>query len=96
MKHYFFLESAVNEVLHNAKDQLWTACELGDNELLNSTIDILLTEVKKFESLEEESEVDTRAFLSMENVVKLLNDGNEDGNTMLHLAAIGGHLKLIW
>nr|XP_050852138.1 ankyrin repeat and zinc finger domain-containing protein 1-like isoform X1 [Vespula vulgaris] len=90
-------ESAVNEVLHNAKDQLWTACELGDNELLTSTIDILLTEVKKFESiLEEESKVDTQAFLSMESVIKLLNDGNEDGNTMLHLAAVGGHLKLIW
>ncbi|XP_035725892.1 ankyrin repeat and zinc finger domain-containing protein 1-like isoform X2 [Vespa mandarinia] len=89
-------ESAVNEVLHNAKDQLWTACELGDNELLTSTIDILLSEVKKFESLEEESEVDTQTFLSMENVIKLLNDGNEDGNTMLHLAAVGGHLKLIW
>ncbi|KAL2735278.1 ankyrin repeat and zinc finger domain-containing protein 1-like isoform X1 [Vespula squamosa] len=90
-------KSAVNEVLHNAKDQLWTACELGDNELLTSTIDILLTEVKKFEStLEEESKVDTQAVLSMESVIKLLNDGNEDGNTMLHLAAVGGHLKLIW
>lgn len=70
---------------------------MGDNELLTSTIDILLTEVKKFESiLEEESKVDTQAFLSMESVIKLLNDGNEDGNTMLHLAAVGGHLKLIW
>lgn len=90
-------EPIVNEVLHNAKYQLWNACKLGDNELLTSTIDILLTEIKKFEStLGEESNVDTRTSFNMESVIKLLNDGNEDGNTMLHLAAIGGHLKLIW
>ncbi|KAI4504016.1 hypothetical protein M0802_000487 [Mischocyttarus mexicanus] len=90
-------KSIVNEVLHNAKYQLWNACKLGDNELLASTIDILLTEVKKFEStLEEESNVDTQTSFNMESVIKLLNDGNEDGNTMLHLAAIGGHLKLVW
>ncbi|KAK2586340.1 hypothetical protein KPH14_010632 [Odynerus spinipes] len=94
-------DPTVNEVLYNAKDQLWTACKLGDNELLSSTIDILLAEVKKSEAmLEEQSKLEndmqTQAFLSMENVMKLLNDGNEDGNTVLHVAAVGGHLKLIW
>lgn len=94
-------DSPVNEILYNAKNQLWTACKSGDNELLSSTIDTLLAEVKKSESiLEEENKVDNgthvQACLNMENVIKLLNDANEDGNTMLHIAAIGGHLKLIW
>lgn len=88
-----------NELLSSAKIKLWTACKLGDNELLSSVIDNLLTEVKKYEEFVEQSKQEAEtscSLINMEDVAKLVNDSNEDGNTMLHLAALGGHLKLVW
>ncbi|KAG7204038.1 hypothetical protein KM043_001897 [Ampulex compressa] len=93
-------ESTTNEVLSNAKVKLWTACKLGDNELMSNVIDGLLAEVSRSAELEEQCKdediVENIALVNMEDVAKLVNDSNEDGNTMLHLAALGGHLKLIW
>ncbi|XP_014477833.1 PREDICTED: ankyrin repeat and zinc finger domain-containing protein 1-like [Dinoponera quadriceps] len=92
----------INEVLSDAKIKLWTACKLGDNDLLSSAIDDLLAEVKKCEELVEQIKDDdvnvecNNPLVSMHDVAKLVNEINEDGNTMLHLAALGGHLKLIW
>ncbi|XP_032667918.1 ankyrin repeat and zinc finger domain-containing protein 1-like [Odontomachus brunneus] len=91
----------INEVLSDAKIKLWTACKLGDNDLLTSAIDDLLGEVKKCEELMEQNKDDvniecSNLLVNMDDVAKLVNDANEDGNTMLHLAAFGGHLKLIW
>lgn len=85
----------------DAKIKLWTACKLGDNDLMSSVIDNLLIEVKKCEELMEQNKNDVtiefnNAIMNMNDVVKLVNDANEEGNTMLHLAALGGHLKLIW
>ncbi|XP_011152539.1 ankyrin repeat and zinc finger domain-containing protein 1 [Harpegnathos saltator] len=91
----------INEVLLDAKIKLWNACKLGDNDLLSSTIDDLLDEVKKCEELMEQNKSDVNVecinpLVNMHDIAKLVNDVNEEGNTMLHLAAFGGHLKLIW
>ncbi|XP_076666695.1 tRNA endonuclease ANKZF1 [Andrena cerasifolii] len=94
------LYCASNEILGGAKMKLWSACKLGDSEMLSSVIDGLLTEIKKSAELEEESKEDATAeaapIINMDDLIKLANDSNEDGNTMLHLAALGGHLKLVW
>lgn len=86
--------------MSDAKIKLWTACKLGDNDLLSSAIDDLLAEVKKCEELTEQNKDDNvecgNPLVNMRDVAKLVNDVNEDGNTMLHLAALGGHLKLVW
>lgn len=95
------LAQIINEVLLDAKIKLWDACKLGDNDLLSSTIDNLLAEVKKNEELMEQNKNEVTielnsVFVNMNDVIKLVNDTNEEGNTMLHLAALGGHLKLVW
>ncbi|XP_015440018.1 PREDICTED: ankyrin repeat and zinc finger domain-containing protein 1-like [Dufourea novaeangliae] len=93
-------DNTMNEILANAKTKLWSACKLGDNELLSTCIGTLLSEVEKVTEMEEqiaeEAAAEDNAIISTEDITKLVNDFNEDGNTMLHLAAIGGHLKLVW
>lgn len=39
---------------------------------------------------------DPATFMNMDNLVKLVNESNEDGNTPLHLAANGGYLRVVW
>lgn len=89
-----------NEVLTNAKMKLWSACKLGDNDLLLSIINNLLIEAEKSAELEEQNKEDTtvesNSIIHKNDVIKLVNDPNEDGNTVLHLAAVSGHLKLVW
>ncbi|XP_015111543.1 ankyrin repeat and zinc finger domain-containing protein 1 [Diachasma alloeum] len=34
--------------------------------------------------------------LKIENVLEVINEGNDDGNTLLHLAAVAGHLDVVW
>ncbi|XP_054010497.1 ankyrin repeat and zinc finger domain-containing protein 1-like [Hylaeus anthracinus] len=93
-------DCTMNELLSSAKIKLWSACKLGDNELLSSVINSLLMEVEKNMELEGdnkgEAAVEDSSVISMDDVTKLVNDPNEDGNTMLHLVALGGHLKLVW
>ncbi|XP_076283535.1 tRNA endonuclease ANKZF1 [Lasioglossum baleicum] len=93
-------DNNMNEVLLGAKMKLWLACKLGDSELLSMVIGGLLTEIEKSmetdEPTKEEGCSEDIAIISMEDITKLVNDSNEDGNTMLHLAAAGGHLKLVW
>ncbi|XP_033359843.1 ankyrin repeat and zinc finger domain-containing protein 1-like isoform X1 [Bombus vosnesenskii] len=93
-------ECVLNETLTNAKVKLWSACKLGDDELLSSVINDLVIQVKKFVELEEQNQedvtVDFNSIVNKDDVKKLVNDANEDGNTMLHVAALGGHLKLVW
>lgn len=100
LKVYFFLECVMNEILASAKVKMWSACKFGDNELLSSVINSLLTQVEKSMTLEEQNKedvtIDSSSIISKDDVIKLVNDPNEDGNTMLHLAALGGHLKLVW
>ncbi|XP_017788648.1 PREDICTED: protein vms-1-like [Habropoda laboriosa] len=90
----------INELLASARVKLWSACKLGDTELLSSVIDTLLVEVEKSMELEEQNKedvsTDASSIINKDDVIKLVNDCNEDGNTMLHLAALGGHLKLVW
>lgn len=90
----------MNEILIDAKVKLWSACKLGDSDLLSSVMDTLLKEVEKSMELEKQSKEDTSVeanlIINMDDITKLINDGNEDGNTMLHLAALSGHLKLVW
>lgn len=87
-------------MLANAKVKLWSACKLGDNELLTSVIKDLLIQVEKSFDLEEQNKEDitisSHSIINKHDITKLVNDCNEDGNTMLHLAALGGHLKLVW
>lgn len=93
-------ECVMNEILANAKVKLWSACKLGDNELLTSVIKGLLIQVEKSFELEEQNKEDvtisSHSIINKDDITKLVNDSNEDGNTMLHLAALGGHLKLVW
>lgn len=90
----------MNEILANAKVKLWSACKLGDNELLTSVIKDLLIQVEKSFELEEQNKEDvtisSHSIINKDDITKLVNDSNEDGNTLLHLAALGGHLKLVW
>lgn len=90
----------INETLANAKVKLWSACKLGDDQLLSSIIDSLFIEIEKSVELErnkgDDAVTDSNSTINRDDVTKLVNDTNEDGNTMLHLAALGGHLKLVW
>ena len=102
LRKYAFPECVLNETLTNAKVKLWSACKLGDDELLSSVINDLLIEIKKSVELENKLENEEDVIVSCNTVInkgdvtKLVNDPNEDGNTMLHVAALGGHLKLVW
>ncbi|XP_078034517.1 tRNA endonuclease ANKZF1 [Augochlora pura] len=93
-------DNTMNEVLVSSKLKLWSACKLGDSEMLSTIIDGLLTEMEKSMETEEQNKevgiTEDNSIINMEDVTKLVNDSNEDGNTMLHLAAFGGHLKLVW
>lgn len=95
-----FSDCTMNEVLASAKIKLWSACKLGDNDLLSSVINSLLIEVEKSTELEEqckkEATIEDSSIINMDDVKKLVNDPNEDGNTMLHLAAFGSYIKLVW
>ncbi|XP_020298776.1 ankyrin repeat and zinc finger domain-containing protein 1-like [Pseudomyrmex gracilis] len=92
----------INEVLIDAKTKLWTACKQGDNDLLSSVIDNLLAKVKKCEKEQNKKDVTTGCssfdnnLVNTNDVAKLVNDTNEDGNTMLHLAALGGYCEQVW
>lgn len=90
----------MNEALTSAKMKLWSACKVGDNDLLSSVIDDLLMEADKNTELEDQNKEDTtvesNSIIHKNDVTKLVNDPNEDGNTMLHVAALSGHLKLVW
>ncbi|XP_015524854.1 ankyrin repeat and zinc finger domain-containing protein 1 [Neodiprion lecontei] len=95
-------EPSPNASLYNLKQKLWTACKLGDIELLSSALESALSEIQRCQSLEEqlangqEINEDPTNFMKMDNVVKLVNESNEEGNTPLHLAANGGYLKVVW
>lgn len=97
-----FLAQIINEVLLNARTKLWTACKQGDNDLLSSVINDLLTKIKECEEEQNKKDVAINCMMSndtsvnKDDVTKLVNDANEDGNTMLHLAALGGHCEQVW
>jgi ankyrin repeat protein len=87
----------------DAKTKLWNACKLGDNELLSSIVDKLMTKAKECEEQNKEDEIagsmsspSNTALVNVEDVARLFNDINEDGNTLLHLAAIGGYHDQVW
>jgi len=87
----------------DAKTKLWNACKLGDNELLSSIIEKLMVKVKECEEQNKEDDVagiasspSNIALVNAEDVARLFNDMNEDGNTLLHLAAIGGYHDQVW
>ncbi|KAH0947857.1 hypothetical protein HN011_005529 [Eciton burchellii] len=93
----------INEILLDAKTKLWNACKLGDNELLSSIVDKLMTKAKECEEQNKEDEIagsmsspSNTALVNVEDVARLFNDMNEDGNTLLHLAAIGGYHDQVW
>lgn len=95
-------ELIANEVLNNLKQKLWAASKLGDTEILSSALESALIEIQRCQELEEqlalgkEIDEDPATFMSMESLVKLVNESNEDGNTPLHLAAHGGYLRVVW
>ncbi|XP_012226347.1 tRNA endonuclease ANKZF1 isoform X2 [Linepithema humile] len=91
----------VNEVLLDAKTKLWAACKRGDYDFLSSVINDLLAKVKECEkeSNKEDalnSAASSNILVNTNDVAKLVNDTNEDGNTMLHLAALSGHSEQVW
>lgn len=91
----------VSEVLKDAKVKLWSASKSGDNELLTSVLKSLFDDANKClddkeVNAESEAELVNDVDYSTEDVMKLINESNEDGNSMLHLASFGGHLKVVW
>ncbi|XP_072749414.1 tRNA endonuclease ANKZF1 [Anoplolepis gracilipes] len=92
----------INEVLLDARTKLWTACKQGDNDLLSSVINDLLNKIKECEEKQNKKDIAINGTTSNDtsvntvDVTKLVNDTNEDGNTMLHLAALGGYCEQVW
>ncbi|KAK0159020.1 hypothetical protein PV328_009952 [Microctonus aethiopoides] len=88
----------VHKALISGKSDLWRACKIGDYELLMKTWKILLDEVAKCEASPKEENLvaDCSTYLSMSDVILMINEGDEDGNTMLHLAANGHSLEILW
>lgn len=91
----------MNEVLRDAKVKLWSASKSGDNELLTFVLKNLFDDASKCTNDEEvnaenDTEPATDVDYSTEDVLKLINESMEDGNSMLHLAAFGGHLRVVW
>lgn len=97
-----FLAQINNEALLDAKTKLWAACKRGDNDLLSSVIDNLLAKIKECEEEQNKKNItdscatSNNSLVNTDDVAKLVNDTNEDGNTMLHLAALGGHYEQVW
>lgn len=97
-----FLAQINNEALLDAKTKLWTACKQGNKDLLSSVIDTLLAKIKECEEeqnkkdITDSSATSNNTFVNTDDMAKLVNDTNEDGNTMLHLAALGGHYEQVW
>lgn len=89
-------------MLLDAKTKLWNACKRGDYDLLSSVINDLLAKVKECEKEQDKQDVaincatSNNILVNINDVAKLVNDTNEDGNTMLHLAALGGHSEQVW
>lgn len=102
MFYVIFLAQMNNEVLLDAKAKLWTACKQGDNDLLSSVIDNLLAKIKECEEEQNKKDIidscatSNNTLVNTDDVAKLVNDVNEDGNTVLHLAALGGHCEQVW
>lgn len=75
---------------------------MGDTELLSSALESALIEIQRCQELEtklangQEINEDPATFMTMDKIVKLVNESNEDGNTPLHLAANGGYLRVVW
>jgi len=95
-------ESPINEVLAAGKGKLWEASKTGDSQAFSNVWDTIVEEIKRCEQLEDEVNQDENTNgekavpLRMSDISKVINESNEDGNTMLHVAAIGGHLRLVW
>lgn len=74
--------------------RLWTACKSGNCKLLTEIWDELLIEIRKHEEIEENN--DKIILINMSDVLKILNESNDEGNTMLHLAAMENYSDLLW
>ncbi|XP_011308899.1 ankyrin repeat and zinc finger domain-containing protein 1-like isoform X2 [Fopius arisanus] len=96
-------ERVVNRVLQESVVKLWTACRMGNVELLKETWGILLGEVKRWENGvwppgggEPGEKENNETSLKMCELLEVINKGDDEGNTLLHIAAITGHLEVIW
>ncbi|XP_063972704.1 tRNA endonuclease ANKZF1-like [Diachasmimorpha longicaudata] len=102
-------ERIVNQVLEDSRVKLWDACMAGDVGMLSDIWGVLMREVKRCEkegsarisgdsaqqndkNAEETNDVE----LTMENLLGVINEPDDDGNTRLHVAAMGGHLDTVW
>ena len=86
-------------MLNASKLKFWSACQLGDAELFDVTLQNLLEEVGKSENVQNSSEDQPNSGfvpINEDDITKLVNDTNEEGNTLLHLAAAGNFTKLVW
>ncbi|XP_033226186.1 ankyrin repeat and zinc finger domain-containing protein 1-like isoform X2 [Belonocnema kinseyi] len=91
-------ESVLSNLLMSTKLKLWSAFKSGDFEALTCALEVLLNEVKNCEEENEEGnkEIDKSPVLRKGDVKKMVNDPDEDGNTMLHMAAINGYRETVW
>ena len=82
----------------STKLKLWSAFKSGDFETLTSALEVFLNEVQNCEEVNEEGnrEVEKSPVIRKGDVKKMVNDPDEDGNTMLHMAAINGYRETVW
>ncbi|KAF7987364.1 hypothetical protein HCN44_003126 [Aphidius gifuensis] len=85
------INEPVNELLIKSKLKLWNACKIGNCKELTETWDELIIETRKNDNNNEQI-----VLINMFDIVKLLNECDDDGNTMLHLAAIDNNSEILW
>lgn len=86
------INEPVNELLVKSKLKLWNACKIGNCKELTETWDELIIETRKNDN----NNNDGILLINMFDVVKLLNECDDDGNTMLHLASIENNSEILW
>ncbi|XP_051174741.1 ankyrin repeat and zinc finger domain-containing protein 1-like [Leptopilina boulardi] len=80
------------------KLKLWSTFKSRDFEALMTILEDFLSIVQNCNNEEnnEENKNNKSSVIGKDDVLKIVNDSDEDGNTLLHLAAISGNLKSVW
>lgn len=79
---------------------MWSACQNGEEELYFQSLEKLLDEIKICDNAagyaSEDKPSEPVILVTLQDLIKLINDQDSDGNTMLHHASISNQLKTIW
>ncbi|XP_043474158.1 ankyrin repeat and zinc finger domain-containing protein 1-like [Leptopilina heterotoma] len=86
-------EQVPNSIFISTKLKLWSTFKSRDFETLTTILENFLDIVQ---NINEENDDKEKSNITKDEVLKLINESDEDGNTLLHIAALSGHLKTIW